>query len=101
MQSETILPMPDSLASLLISEKEQYEKIQKLKKERDYLLKKIRYRFSHEGRKQMEQMREEAMKSRILGRALFKYAILVKYGLIQIEDAARAMQELYEELGIK
>ena len=102
MQSETALPMPNSLASLLISEKERYEKIQKLKEERDYIIEKIQYRFSPEGRKQMEKLKQEAMKIKILEHALFKSAILIELGEVSPEIAAHAFHELYEELeGVK
>jgi len=93
MQSETTLPMSNSLASLLISEKERYKKIQKLKEEKDCLIKKIQYSFSPEGRKQMLQQRLKELED------LKAYVCLMfRYEMKEMDSKIKLLEELLKEV---
>jgi len=98
MHSETILPMPKSLASFIMVEKERYKKIQRLKEERAFLFKLIRNRFTPEGRERMKQCREEARRISILDHAVFGYGWMVKLELMSLEEATFILNYISKEL---
>jgi len=98
MQSETILPMPESLASFIMVEKERYKKIQRLKEERAFLFKLIRNRFTPEGMAKMKQRRKEIRRLSILNSALFRYGWMVKLELMSLEEATFIINYISKEL---
>jgi len=98
MQPETILSMPESLASFIMVEKERYKKIQRLKEERNFLFNLIRNRFTPEGIERMEQRREEARRISILNGALFRYGWMVKLELMSLEEATFILNYISKEL---